>query len=427
MRFWILEDKKLKGHRIVSVVACLGAMLMVGIVYLWSLFQQPVMDYYSWDVTSVTMVSSVLLFFYPVGAIIGGRIQDSFGPHVSATLGSVLFMMGMIVTSFVPHKSPEMIYLTYSIITGIGSGFVYNAALVCIQKWFPDRKGFGAGLAIAAFGASTAVFTPFLSGLLKSPAFGANAVPMTFRVMGFLFGGASILFGIFMRNPSTVVSIQSNGGSGQRQYKLREVIKYREFWICSSIMLFGLASFMMINPIIKTLAIARGSSVVQAELAVSLTGISSIFSRILFPALSDRFGKKNILLALMGINILSTAGLIFAEGMFYVFLIQMAITAYGGVVGIVSSMVTGSFGTRYAGINTGVVYLSSGISALIFPRVASMISVATGTYTLAFIIGIIACIPSMYMISGYDKYMKLRLEKEKGLPDITCMAASITK
>lgn len=408
-----MKIKKLNECRWISVISCIGAMLSVGVVYLWSLFQQPVMDYYAWDLTSVTMVPSLLLFFYPIGAMIGGKIQDRSGPNVSGMLGGVLFLVGLNGTSLVPTDMPQLLYLTYSVVCGIGAGFVYNAALVCIQKWFPNNRGMGAGLAIAAFGGATTVFTPVISGLLGNTALGANAVPMTFRTMGFLFGGMAIVFGTLMRNPFPTVFAQGKSIDKKHQYTLREAVRYKEFYICVFVMFFALASFMMVNPIVKTLAISRGMSVGMAELAVSLTGVSSIISRILFPALSDRFGKKKILLVLLCMNMFSAAGLIFAEGMSYVLFIQLAVMAYGGPVGIVSTIVTEAFGTKHAGINSGAVFMFSGISSLIFPRVAAMINVMTGTYSLAFAIGIFACIPCLLLLMGYDRAVEDRVEQEK--------------
>lgn len=122
--------------------------------------------------------------------------------------------------------------------------------------------------------------------------------------------------------------------------------------------------------------------------------------------------KKNILLLLMGMNVISAAGLMFANGIAYVILIQVAVMAYGGPVGIVSAMVTESFGTEHAGINSGVVFLFSGLSSLIFPRAAALINVATETYQPAFVVGIIACAIPAVLVMGHDKAVKTRLEKE---------------
>jgi len=53
-----------------------------------------------------------------------------------------------------------LLYLTYCIIGGIGLGLGYIVALAMLIKWFPDRRGFITGLAVAGFGAGAAITGP---------------------------------------------------------------------------------------------------------------------------------------------------------------------------------------------------------------------------------------------------------------------------
>ena len=45
---------KNKEFKIGPVIACIITMLCVGIVYMWNVFQQPVMDHYGWEKTAVS-------------------------------------------------------------------------------------------------------------------------------------------------------------------------------------------------------------------------------------------------------------------------------------------------------------------------------------------------------------------------------------
>ena len=55
---------KNKEFKIAPVIACIITMLCVGIVYMWNVFQQPVMDYYGWEKTAVSFISAVNLFAF---------------------------------------------------------------------------------------------------------------------------------------------------------------------------------------------------------------------------------------------------------------------------------------------------------------------------------------------------------------------------
>ena len=98
--------KKNPKFKLSAIIACLISMFSVGIVYLWSVFQQSVVDHYGWSVASVTMVSSAIIFVYVAGTLIGGVLNDRKGPRFSIVLGAILFCGGMFLTSL----------LTYSVI-----------------------------------------------------------------------------------------------------------------------------------------------------------------------------------------------------------------------------------------------------------------------------------------------------------------------
>lgn len=398
-----------------TVVSCLLVMLGLGILYLWSLFQQPVMNYYGWDLSSVTMVPSVMLCCYTAGTFLGGILQDNTSPRVGATLGGILFTAGIVSASFVDKNHPTLLYVTYGGLAGAGVGFGYAAALNCIQKWFPTNRGFGVGLAVASFGISTAIFAPLVNMLLELPRFGDHAVPFTFRVLGILFGGIVLLSGQFLKNPGP--DFQKNGQASnssmqRRQYTFGEAVKCQEFWIVCTCMFCSMASYLMLNPIIKTLGITREMSEFQINLTISVTGISSALSRLGCPVLSEYIGKTKAMLLLLLINISSMLMLTTANGIFYAVAVQMAVVAYGGPSGICATMITDSFGTRYSGTIHGVTIIFFGLSSFVFPKLSTILYDCTNSYTMAFIIGALACVPAIYAVLRYDKLRKKRMAAE---------------
>ena len=50
-----------KRTRLAAIIACLVVMFCIGLVYTWSVFQQPVTDHYGWDASMVSMISSAML------------------------------------------------------------------------------------------------------------------------------------------------------------------------------------------------------------------------------------------------------------------------------------------------------------------------------------------------------------------------------
>ncbi|MCQ2553956.1 MAG: MFS transporter, partial [Clostridia bacterium] len=147
---------KKDGFKIAPVLACIVTMLSVGIVYMWSVFQKPVMDYYGWEKTAVSFITAVNLLMFMVGIFLGGLIVDKRGlltcfPIPFILVSGVIFALGLILTSMLPEDMPWLIYITYGVLAGIGVGLAYAGATNCLQKWFPTKRGFASAIACCAF------------------------------------------------------------------------------------------------------------------------------------------------------------------------------------------------------------------------------------------------------------------------------------
>lgn len=393
------------------IISCTLIMLSLGNLYLWSLFQGPVIDYLHWDTAMVTMVPSVMLCCFTVGNFSGGILGDRVGPRITATVGGLLFLSGNLITAITLPTQPHWIFASYSGIAGFGVGLGYNTALSCIQKWFPENRGTGAGLAIAAFGLSTAIWTFPIEYLLQAPFLGEQAVPITFAILGLVFGGVVISAAQLLKDP-----VEASGGNAavrlQRQYTTREALKCPELWIACICMSLPEATYFMLNPIIKTLGLSRGLTVMQANMTVSLTGICSAIARIGCPFLSDRFGRSRVTMIVYALNILSALSLTFAEGIPYIIVVQIVTMAYGGPAGIAAAMVTESFGTKHFGACFGIVILFFGIASFCFPKISTAIFAATGSYRFAFYLSAAVCIPAVFFVSKYDRLHSARLKMD---------------
>lgn len=408
--------KKDPEFRLSSIIACLVAMFSVGIVYLWSVFQQPVIDHYGWSVSSVTMVSSAIIFVYVAGTLVGGVLNDRKGPRFSVVLGAVLFCAGLLATSFLTPALPVWtIYLTYGVVAGLGVGLVYSAALNVIQKWYPHRRGFATGISVCAFGLSATVLAPLITALIS--AFG---VPNTFRVLAFIFPVAAFLCSFFVVAPSQAYLDSLNlspAQSSQRDYTPRETLKTLEFWCLALSLLFLPAAYMMIIPRVKTLAMARGMSEGLATLTVSLTGVASALSRLVAASASDKVGRARTVWTLSVVTLIASVCMTFATGWFYTVVVLLIVAGYSGPAGIFPAMATDSFGVRYSGTNYGMAFMFLGVSAPLFTMVSNLVSASgaeTGNYTASFVIAAAGCIVPLVMLPLFDRAKKKRLARECG-------------
>ena len=222
-------SKKEKSMRIVVVVACLLIQLCVGILYLWSVFNNAVTEHFGWNARSASMVSSFMIFGFVLGNLIGGFLQDKTNPRLISFVGCFMFCLGIFLTSLLTEKTVALIYLTYSGLGGLGCGFAYGCVLSCLQKWFPDNRGFASGLSVSAFGLSTVLFGPVAQTLLNR-----LGVPHTFMTLAGVFLLATMTACCFVRLPPRVQSVENQNKSAQLAEGLTPLSTRRGISSCPS-------------------------------------------------------------------------------------------------------------------------------------------------------------------------------------------------
>ncbi|MFR3347411.1 MAG: OFA family MFS transporter [Christensenellales bacterium] len=301
--------------RIVVVVACLLIQLCVGILYLWSVFNNAVTEHFGWNARSASMVSSFMIFGFVLGNLIGGFLQDKTNPRLISFVGCFMFCLGIFLTSLLTEKTVALIYLTYSGLGGLGCGFAYGCVLSCLQKWFPDNRGFASGLSVSAFGLSTVLFGPVAQTLLNR-----LGVPHTFMTLAGVFLLATMTACCFVRLPPRVQSVENQNKPAQLAEGLTPLRTMRlfPFWCIALSCFFINATWNIVVPVIKSLGMERGLSESIAVLAVSITGIANAAGRLGMATASDKIGRTNTIIFLAALTAVCAVALIWAQGVFYV-------------------------------------------------------------------------------------------------------------
>jgi len=401
--------KTKNGFKISAVIACVVAMFCIGIVYLWSAFRQPVIDHYGWSASGVTLVSSAIIFFYMVGTLIGGILNDKIGPRLVVIIGGVIFCIGLFTTSLLSGASSWPIYITYGVLAGMGVGFVYSAALNCIQRWFPNRRGFATGIAVCSFGLSTVVLAPLIKALTTS-----QGVPGAFRILAFTFPILAIICGFFITTPSKEFTEsftgQKKAGAIQRQYTVKEAVKTIEWWSIALALFFLPASYMMLVPIVKSLGVDRGLTDAAGTVLLALTGVASSVSRLVSSTLSDKTGRAMTIFALSSIILIGSLLMIFgAQGFLYWVAVLLIFFGYAGPSGIFAAMTTDAFGTKHVGAILGIALMFLGVSSPVFSFIQTRLS---DRPTTAFIIGAVSSVISLVILPLYNVGRKKHRERD---------------
>ncbi len=391
-----------KEFKLAPVIACIITMLCVGIVYMWNVFQQPVMDHYGWEKTAVSFISAVNLFAFTAGIFLGGVIVDRRGPRLVNMISGVLFFVGLFLSSVLPKSAPWLIYITYGVLGGVGVGLAYAGATNCLQKWFPTRRGFASAIATCAFGTSIVVCVPIAKAFL------GRGVPFAFRMLGIILGAIVFVCAFFIFTPPKGYMADKIPPRAEEKapYSVKEALKDARFWFMCTPLFFMTVTYMVVNPIIQTLGTERGLSPALLTTTAMLVGIASAVSRFIVPTLSDKLGRAKSILVMTVLMLVCALLMIFVKGPLYTVVIFLIVCAYSGPAGVYPAMTGDAFGMKNTGTIFGLAFFCIGFSSLFATWLTGVIVKATGGYTGVFIASAVLCLIPLYCLSVYDRVDK---------------------
>ena len=149
--------------------ASIAIHLCIGSVYAWSIYNPPLTRLFGvvspasadWSLQDVTWVFSVAIVFLGLAAALAGHWLDKVGPRMVGTAAAVLWGGGYLVGSIgIYTHQLWLLYFGYGVLGGCGLGLGYVSPGSTLIKWFPDRRGMAAGMAIMGFGGGAMIGAP---------------------------------------------------------------------------------------------------------------------------------------------------------------------------------------------------------------------------------------------------------------------------
>ena len=235
-----------------TLVGGLLIMLCVGILYMWSIFQPYVVEHHGWAVGDVAMTSALMIACFVIGNILGGLVQMKFDPRAITLVGCLMFVGGIYLTSCIGNGNPWMLYLSYSVCSGLGCGFAYCTVLYALQKWFADKNGLITGITVFFFGASVMVLSPVVNKMLEN-----LGLTETFRILAIVFGVITVICSFFVvqPDPSYYMEKASKVLSADefKQFTPSEVLRTPIYYCQVVSMILSSGAYLVISPLLRTL------------------------------------------------------------------------------------------------------------------------------------------------------------------------------
>jgi MFS transporter, OFA family, oxalate/formate antiporter len=333
---------------------------------------------------------------------------------VALTAG-VLYGAGIFLASFA-EPSLWILYLTYGLMAGIGIGLGYIVPIATLIKWFPDKRGFITGIAVAGFGGGALVTAPIAKQLVQ----GVGLFP-TFAILGVIYLVMVVGAGLIMKNPPE--GWKPEGWEPEEEdtsersgvdFELRGALKTWQWYALWALLFLNVTAGISIiseaDPIAQELS---GVAPATAAWLVSIISIANGAGRFLWAWLSDAIGRKWVFLTMY----LLQAALFFLlpvlGSSFFVLAVLafIIVSCYGGGFGTMPAFNADYFGSKNVGMIYGLMITAWGFGGVLGPQLISWAVDATGAYSRAFYI-----IAGIMLVSSIIPFIVRPPRREAGAP-----------
>jgi len=373
-------------------IAVAGVVLQIvlGAVYAWSVFRNPLAAMYGWSAAEITLTFTITIFVLGCSAFPGGLWMNRRGPRVVAVTGGALYGLGVALASFTDGRL-WWLYLTYGVVGGVGLGLGYIVPVAVLVKWFPDRRGLITGIAVGGFGAGALITAPLATRLI-----GSIGVLATFGVLGLISLVVAVAAGSVMRNPPDgwrpagwqpppATDASTRTPVPPAEYRLADAIRTRRWWALWLVLFLnitaGIALISQEAPIFQELG---GLTAATAAGMVGIASLGNALGRVAWAWLSDLFGRRAIFAAIF----LVQAALFWtlpsaSTPLTLTTLAFVILTCYGGGFGTMPATVADSFGPKHVGPIYGLMLTAWGLASAFGPLLIAFMRESSGTYATA--------------------------------------------
>ena len=165
-------------------LASIAIHLCIGSVYAWSIYNPSLIKVHGvvtssaadWSLSEVVWVFTVAIVFLGLAAAFAGKWLEEVGPRKVGVVAALCWGGGYLVGAMgIMTHQLWLLYLGYGVIGGCGLGLGYVSPVSTLIRWFPDRRGMAAGMAIMGFGGGAMIGTPmkeyFIRLFYRAPQF----------------------------------------------------------------------------------------------------------------------------------------------------------------------------------------------------------------------------------------------------------------
>jgi MFS family permease len=380
----------------------------------FSLFFPPIISEFGWE-RGVT--AGAFSFGFVVSAIFSpliGRLMDLAGPRGVMELGIALMGGGLLLAPLT--SSPWHLYVTIGVMVGAGSVCLgYSGFSLFLPNWFVRRRGLAMGIAFAGVGIGSVTLLPWAQYVIEQTGWRAACTAMGLMVLvvlapinlllrkrpediGLLPDGEAAPSATSAKPVSNIV----DPAWAATDWTLARALRTARFWWIALGYFCGLYIWYAVQVHQTKFLLDIGFSANVGVWALGVVSLLGIPGQIVLGHASDRIGREAIwAISCLGFAVCFAAlvALKYQPSLWLVYLMVFTQGALGyGLTSIMGAVVLEIFQGRHYGSIFGTIMLSALAGGAAGPWVTGLLHDFTGTYTVAFSIGIAVSLLSAFAI-----------------------------
>jgi MFS transporter, OFA family, oxalate/formate antiporter len=412
--------RRAKVNRWVRLSAAVVAMIQIAnLQYAWTLFVQPLRDAHGWTLSEVQWGLAIFIALETWAMPMTGWLIDRHGARVLMSMAGLMCGIGWVGLGFA--QSLPSLYILYAL-AGLGAAIVYCGSIGVALKWFPDRRGFAAGIIAAGFGSGSALSVPVVSYILKIKDYHA-----AFLYTGVFQGLLILVAAQFLSGAGVAGPIKSSQKTKARshgqEFTSGEMLRTRHFYVLYAMMLMmgvgGLLATAQVAPVGRTFGIASGI----ITLSVTLNAVANGSGRFFWGWVSDHLGRERTMLIaflIQSASLISVMALGSRSAVLFVAAMAMVFFTWGEVYSLFPSATADFFGARHASSNYSFMYSSKGVASILGTGLAARLFESSGSWAPVFYGSAVLALVSALMAVGLRK---MPLPAKAGAPELNAVPA----
>jgi predicted MFS family arabinose efflux permease len=367
----------------VAVVAFLSTGLTVGMTgYSFGAFISPLESEFGWTRGQVNVAVS-LMAISGLASPLTGRLLDRVGSRPVLVISLGFVSAGFLLRSLIGEL--WQLYVLSAVVAIGSSGATTLTSGRLVSLWFPHTRGRMMGIVTAGNNFGGVTMVPMATGVIAFAGWRWG-----FASFGFLMAALAIVAFVVVRDRPRETAGTPGGGrvhvilSG---LSVREAVRTPAFFLLTAGISAGSFTYAVVLtqliPHLENEGFSRGT----ATAALSVMAGFGFASKLIFGRASEGLTARYSFIVSLGIQATGLVLFIVAGGSPFAWVaVGVFGLGFGGMGALIPLTIAESFGMRAFGSIMGLVTMIGILPQLVGPPVAGWLFVATGSYTVPFII-----------------------------------------